>query len=138
MDCVDRPNWTGSAFWILALVEWALVNSRLRLITPSPTRCSPFRGFEIFAYAGEGQAKKLRAVFDHYRVLEAPEDLWERATVLGRACSLQGEPAEQMDLIIAAIALYHDAEVVTFDVGMAGIANYSKLRVKLLERPEVP
>ena len=92
--------------------------------------------FETLAYASEGEVRKMRALFDEYELLETPKDLWERATELGRKCSLQGEPAGQMDLLIATVAIHHDAEVVTFDAGMASISNHSKLRVTLLPRPK--
>jgi predicted nucleic acid-binding protein len=38
-------------------------------------------------------------------------------------------------LLIATIALHHDAEVVTFDDDFQKIASVSKLQVKFLKRP---
>jgi predicted nucleic acid-binding protein len=40
-----------------------------------------------------------------------------------------------LDLLIAAVALYHGAEVVTFEDDFAKIADISNLQVKLLRRP---
>jgi predicted nucleic acid-binding protein len=38
-------------------------------------------------------------------------------------------------LLIAVVALHHDAEVVTFDDDFQKIAGVSNLQVKLLKRP---
>jgi predicted nucleic acid-binding protein len=40
-----------------------------------------------------------------------------------------------MDLLIAAVAIHHGAELVTFDTDFRAIARMSTLRVKLLKRP---
>ncbi len=47
----------------------------------------------------------------------------------------QGFIAGPLDLIIAAIALHHDAEIVTFDADIFAISAASILRVRLLSRP---
>ncbi len=71
-------------------------------------------------------------------VLATPEDLWEQALQLGQACRASGSAPTSMDLVIAAIALHHGAEVVTFDRDFLDIAAVSALRVERLVRADVP
>ena len=54
---------------------------------------------------------------------------------LGRACRQAGITVGALDLLIAAVALEHSAEVVTFDPDFEKIAAVSSLQVKLLIRP---
>ncbi len=43
--------------------------------------------------------------------------------------------AGALDLLIATVAIHHDAELITFDQDFQKIARACGLRVKLLQRP---
>jgi hypothetical protein len=60
--------------------------------------------------------------------------LWHQAAVLGQACRARGATVLGLDLLIACIALHHQAVVVTLDCDFALIAQASDLQVQLLTR----
>jgi predicted nucleic acid-binding protein len=91
--------------------------------------------FEVLRHATDDEALNLTAQFETVPMLASPPDLWGSAANLGRICRKAGYTAGSIDLLIAAVALYHDAELVTFDAGFEKIATISALRVDLLERP---
>ena len=68
-------------------------------------------------------------------MLPTPAALWSKAAELGQACRKGGVNAGSLDLLIATVAIHHDAELVTFDADFQIIANVSALRVKFLRRP---
>jgi predicted nucleic acid-binding protein len=75
--------------------------------------------------------------FQTLPILASPDDLWTSGVALGRACRRAGLTAGSMDLLIAAVAIYHDAELVTFDADFQRIASVSALQVKFLKPPNV-
>jgi predicted nucleic acid-binding protein len=91
--------------------------------------------FEVLRGATDAEARKLAAYFDTMTVLRTPTDLWARGVDLGRACRSAGVTPGSVDLLIAAIAIEHGAELVTFDDGFRLIARVSALKVRLLQRP---
>lgn len=50
------------------------------------------------------------------------------------SCRSSGFNAGSLDLIIAILAIHHDAELITFDADYLAIARVSKLRVHHLNR----
>ena len=64
--------------------------------------------------------------------LERPEP---RCRALGQACRKAAARAGSLDLLIAAVALHHDAEIQTFDADFHGIAAACGVQVKVLQRP---
>jgi len=91
--------------------------------------------FEVLRYANEEETKHLQAQFQTLPTLTTPTNLWGEATALGRRCRRHGVTPGSIDLLIACVALHHDAELVTFDAGFAQIATVSTLRVTRLTRP---
>jgi len=91
--------------------------------------------FEILRHATAAEARQLTQQFQTLPMLATPLDLWTQAAQLGQACRAKGITATSLDLLIAAVALYHGAEVVTFDDDFEKIASVSSLQVKLLARP---
>ena len=91
--------------------------------------------FEILRHATTAEAKQLTQQFQTLPMLAAPPSLWTQATALGQACRRKNIAVGSLDLLIAAIALHHGAEVVTFDGDYQKIASVSQLQVKLLQRP---
>ena len=91
--------------------------------------------FEILRHATPAENAQLTQQFQTLPMLPTPADLWIRAADLGRACRQAGITVGALDLLIAAVALEHSAEVVTFDPDFEKIAAVSSLQVKLLIRP---
>lgn len=103
------------------------------ILDPSAVLCEPVI-FEILRHATEQERPLIEAQFSTYQVLPTPPRIWRHATLLGQKCRDQGFNAGSLDLVIAAIAIHHDAEIVTFDADFAAISNASTLRVRLLTR----
>ncbi len=91
--------------------------------------------FELLRHATASEAKQLTQQFQTLPMLATPPLLWSLATDLGQACRRKNLTVGSLDLLIAAIALHHAAEVVTFDGDYQAIASVSRLQVKLLQRP---
>lgn len=92
--------------------------------------------FEVLRHATEDELSSLRAQFDTMLMLVTPLALWRDAADLGQRCRRRGVNAGSLDLLIASTALYHNAELVTFDADFERIADLCELRVKRLVRPE--
>ena len=93
--------------------------------------------FEILRSATDVEAVRLTRHFQLLPLLASPSDLWNRGVELGRACRRAGLSVGSIDLLIAAIATHHQAELVTFDADFKRIAEISTLRVKLLKYPKL-
>jgi len=68
-------------------------------------------------------------------MLTTPANVWNEATALGQRCRSHGITIGSLDLVIACIALHHDAELVTFDADFERMATVCALRVTRLSRP---
>ncbi len=90
--------------------------------------------FDVLRNATDDEASQLTTQFETMPLLASPADLWGRGAELGRECRRAGVTAGSIDLLIAAVALHHSAELVTFDADFQGIAEVSGLRLDLLER----
>ena len=91
--------------------------------------------FEVLRHATDDEAEKMTRQFETMPLLASPADLWSRGIELGRACRRAGLTVGSIDLLIAAVALYHTAELVTFDVDFQKLGDVTGLRVKHLKRP---
>jgi len=91
--------------------------------------------FELLRHATPAEDKQLRQQFQTMPILSTPASLWSDAAGLGQACRRKNLTISSLDLLIAAIAHHHGAEVLTFDGDFQKIAGVSSLRVKLLTRP---
>lgn len=91
--------------------------------------------FEVFRHATKEETGGLRQHFQTFPMLESPSSLWRDAAALGQACRQAGYTAGSLDLLVAAVAAHHKAEVVTLDEDFERIATITGLRVKLLKRP---
>lgn len=91
--------------------------------------------FEILRHATPAEHALLTRQFRTMPTLRSPPDLWPRAADLGRTCRRSGITAGSIDLLIATIAIAHEAEMITFDADFSAIAGVSPLRLKLLVRP---
>ena len=109
------------------------------LITPhvlNPDACvaEPVM-FEVLRHATDEEADRLQAQFATMVTLATPSTLWSDATILGQRCRRRGFSAGSLDLLVATTALYHDAQLVTFDGDFERIAEVTDLRVTRLHRP---
>ena len=106
------------------------------ILDPLAVLCEPVI-FEILRHATAQERPLIEAQFSTLPVLETPPRIWRAAALLGQKCRDQGFNTGSLDLVIAAIALHHDAEIITFDADYLAISKISVLRVQLLSRAGV-
>lgn len=104
------------------------------VLDPEAHLAEPVR-FEVLRSARPEEARLLEAQFDALPCLPTPTDLWQRAIDLGQACRSIGHTVLSLDLLVAAVALHHNAELVSFDADFEAIASVSALRLQRLQRP---
>ena len=103
------------------------------MLNPAAHLAEPVR-FEVLRAARPEEARLLEAQFDTLP-MPTPEDLWQQAIALGKACRRIGRTVFSLDLLVAAVALHHDAMLVSFDADFDAIASVSALRLNRLTRP---
>jgi predicted nucleic acid-binding protein len=91
--------------------------------------------FEVLRHATAADNKQLTQQFATLPMLATPARLWTEAADLGQECRRQNITVGSLDLLIAAIALHHGAEIITFDADFQKIAGISRLQVRLLNPP---
>lgn len=91
--------------------------------------------FEVLRHADDAEARLLTLQFETVPLLSTPTGLWSSGAELGRACRRQGFTIPSLDLLIAAVAIHHKAEIITFDNDFEHIATVSELHVTRLKRP---
>ena len=104
------------------------------VLDPAAHLAEPVR-FEVLRAARPDEARLLEAQFDTLPMLPTPADLWQQAINLGQACRQIGRTVLSLDLLIAAVALHHNAELVSFDADFEAITLVSALRINRLTRP---
>ena len=104
------------------------------ITAPSAAVTEPIM-YEVLRYAADDEVGPLQMQFRVMPMLPTPDDLWEGAAKLGQACRKKGITAGALDLLIAKVAIHHDAEIITLDIDFAAIAKVCNLRVRLLQRP---
>jgi predicted nucleic acid-binding protein len=91
--------------------------------------------FEVRRTARPEEARLLDAQFTTLPLLPTPADLRRQAIELGQACRRIGSTVLSPDLLIAAVALRHKAEPVSFDADFDAIVSVSALRINRPNRP---
>ena len=104
------------------------------VLDPAAHLAEPVR-FEMLRSARPDEAHQLTAQFATLPMLSTPADLWQRAIDLGQACRQIGQTVLSLDLLVAAVALHHNAVLVSFDADFETIASVCALRLQRLERP---
>jgi predicted nucleic acid-binding protein len=104
------------------------------VLDPAAHLAEPVR-FEVLRAARPEEARLLEAQFDTLPMLPTPADLWQQAINLGQACRQIGRTVLSLDLLIAAVALHHNAALVSFDADFEAITLVSALRLNRLTRP---
>ncbi len=104
------------------------------VLDPQAHLAEPVR-FEMLRSARPEEARLLEAQFATLPSLPTPADLWPQAIALGQACRQIGRTVLSLDLLVAAVALHHDAVLVSFDADFDAIASVSELRLNRLIRP---
>lgn len=103
------------------------------ILDPDAALCEPV-AFEVLRHATARQRPLIEAQFATLPLLATPPRLWRDAALLGQTCRDQGFTAGSLDLVIAALALHHHAELITSDQDFTSIAAASELQVTLLNR----
>ena len=96
--------------------------------------CEPV-AFEVLRHATVKERTQIEQQFSTLPLLKTPGTLWRDAASLGQRCRDRGVNVGSMDLVIAALAHLHKAEIVTFGADYARISEISGIEVILLERP---
>lgn len=104
------------------------------ILDPLAILCEPV-AFEILRHATAAERPWIQQQFSTFPFLSTPPELWREAAMLGQKCRDKGFNAGSMDLIISAIAIHHDAEIITFDADYVELSRTIPLRVQLLSRP---
>lgn len=104
------------------------------VLNPQAHLAEPVR-FELLRSARPDEIRQLEAQFATLPKLTTPADLWQRAIDLGQACRQIGRTVFSIDLLVAAVALHHNALLVSFDADFEAIASVSELRLQRLDRP---
>jgi predicted nucleic acid-binding protein len=104
------------------------------VLDPEAHLAEPVR-FELLRSARPDETRQLEAQFATLPTLPTPADLWQRAINLGQACHAIGRTVLSLDLLVAAVALHHNAVLVSFDADFEAIAAVSALRLHRLSRP---
>jgi len=104
------------------------------VLDPEAYLAEPVR-FELLRSARPDETRQLEAQFATLPTLPTPTDLWQRAIDLGQACRQIGRTVLSLDLLVAAVAVHHNAVLVSFDTDFEAIASVSELRLKRLNRP---
>ncbi len=91
--------------------------------------------FEVLRHATKPERVKIHQQFSTLPLLPTPTKLWRDTATLGEKCHDKGINPGSLDLVIAAIAIHHGAELITFDAGFSMIASVSALKVNVLKRP---
>jgi len=104
------------------------------VLDPEAHLAEPVR-FELLRSARPDETRQLETQFATLPTLPTPSDLWQRAIDLGQACRQVGRTVLSLDLLVAAVALHHNAVLVSFDTDFEAIASVSELRLQRLDRP---
>ena len=105
------------------------------ILDPAAVLCDPVI-FEVLRHATRQERRQIEAQFSTFPILPTPPRIWRDATRLVQTCRDRGFNAGLLDLLIAAIAIHHKVEVITFDADFPRIAAASTLMVRLLSRDE--
>jgi predicted nucleic acid-binding protein len=103
------------------------------ILDPVAYLCEPI-AIQVLRHATPQEQKWINAQFETLPLLPTPDHLWRDATRLGQQCRADGFNAGSLDLVIAALCIHHNAELVTSDADYLAIARSSKLRVVHLSR----
>lgn len=98
------------------------------ILDPDACLCEPV-AFEVLRHATPKERAQIEAQFSTLPLLPTPPQLWRDAARLGQICRDQGHNAGSLDLIIAAIALHHHAQLITGDADFLTIARLTKLKI---------
>jgi hypothetical protein len=105
-----------------------------QLDDPEICKAEPI-AYEVLRHANDVEVRLLTRQFETVPLLSTSAGLWSSGVQLGRACRRKGITIGSLDLLIAVVAIHHNAEIITFDDDFEQIATVSTLRVTCLERP---
>lgn len=103
------------------------------ILDPEACLCEPV-AFEVLRHATPPERPRIEAQFATLPLLATPPQLWRDAARLGQKCRDHGITAGSLDLLIAALAIHHEAELVTFDTDYKATGRACHLRVTCLPK----
>lgn len=103
------------------------------ILDPEACLCEPV-AFEVLRHATPQERPRIEAQFATLPLLATQPQLWRDAARLGQQCRDQGITAGSLDLLIAALAIHHQAELVTLDTDYHAISRACDLRVTCLPK----
>jgi len=103
------------------------------ILDPLACICEPI-AFEVLRHATPQEQKWIKAQFETLPLLTTPATLWRDAAHIGQKCRAAGFNAGSLDLVIAALCIHHQAELITFDADYLEIGKVSNLRIQHLSR----
>jgi predicted nucleic acid-binding protein len=106
------------------------------ILDPAACLCE-LVAFEVLRHATDQERPLIEAQFATLPLLPTPARLWQNATRLGQTCGKNGFNAGSLDLLIAALAIHHGAELITFDKDYTTIAQHSPLMIQHLKRTNI-
>ena len=101
------------------------------ILDPAAHLAEPI-AFEVLRHATVKERRQIEAQFATLPLLATPASLWRDAAALGQRCREKGINAGSLDLVISALALHYDAELITMDKDYAAIARIAPLRLQIL------
>lgn len=101
------------------------------ILDPDACICEPV-AFEVLRHATATERTQIEAQFATLPLLPTPPQIWRDAARLGQRCRDKGLNAGSLDLVIAAITIHHQAELVTGDADYAAIARIVPFSLQLL------
>src|SRR2546428_3971976 len=122
MNLIDSSIWVDYFRRNTSLSVKKQINQIIN--SPEIATCEPVI-FELLRAVSKSDAARLQGFFDTFPLLPTPPSLWREATLLGQACVAAGSFAPSIDLLIAQVSLYHDAELTTFDEHFQRVAKVS-------------
>jgi predicted nucleic acid-binding protein len=88
----------------------------------------------ILICRGKRLGFSVREIAEFLALYDADPHQAEQMRFLGQKCREKGISAGSLDLLIASVAIHHQAELITFDEDFSAIARISTLNVTLLTR----
>lgn len=90
--------------------------------------------FELLRLVPQQSRKTLSTILSIVPMLKTPPTLWQQAILNGQRCRDHGIQTGSLDLVIATICKYHEAELVTFDTAFEKMASILDFQVEILKR----
>lgn len=131
MTSASDPYLVDSSVWIDVLRGDAVLGTRLdQLVAADQAATTGLVRLEVLRGLRDDQVNEVSFMFATLRQLPFDEHVVDEAVRIGRRLRSAGRPAPGADLVIAAVAVLHDAVIVHRDEHYEVIAAHSALRTE--------